>query len=127
MTCTHTHTYAVRNEEDALPTHTYAVRNEEDALPTNLDLAQMIQDSIEVLEGRTARASLVETYAKYNHEAYKNMPMVDVVINGTTLSFLVDSGATNSVVMSKCLPTAKNKLSAVKIQIFHGPKLCLLS
>ena len=40
-------------------------------------------------------------YAKLSHEAYKTMPKLVLQISGQAVTFLVDSGATESVIIEK--------------------------
>lgn len=51
------------------------------------------------------------TYSLLSSEAYKKMPTIVCMVKGTPLTFLVDSGATNSIIRSSELNPADLKLS----------------
>ncbi|XP_062248239.1 uncharacterized protein LOC133956894 [Platichthys flesus] len=49
---------------------------------------------------------LCGTYVKYNSDAFKKMPQLELCVNGHKLNFMVDSGAGYSVVRTSDLPTS---------------------
>uniref|UniRef100_A0AAQ4RT80 ribonuclease H n=1 Tax=Gasterosteus aculeatus aculeatus TaxID=481459 RepID=A0AAQ4RT80_GASAC len=81
--CTHTHTH----------THT-------------LEQQQALVDITEQLR-KQQKLSLKHTYAKFSGKSFENMPTTMVQIQGKLLSFLVDSGATHSVIQQKYFPGQK--------------------
>lgn len=48
--------------------------------------------------------TLIHTFAKYSTEAYKTFPQMTLHVSGTDVTFLVDSGATHSVIRAREMP-----------------------
>lgn len=94
---THTHT----RKEDMLTALTAP------ATHTHTTPGEVLKQSIEYLEQRTRPVPVSGTYVKYNTEPFTRMPETTLTINGKVLTFLVDSGATHSVIQEKHLAGVK--------------------
>ncbi|XP_034399434.1 uncharacterized protein LOC117737514 isoform X3 [Cyclopterus lumpus] len=101
---THTHTHTAACNEETLPaltshihTHTHTHTQEQQ---------QALIDIIKHLE-KQQKPFLTHTYAKLLEGSFKDMPTAMVEIQGKQLSFLVDSGATHSVIQQKHFPNQK--------------------
>ena len=88
----HTHTSAHRNEVKLADAHFSALCNDE-----MLADCDKVLHAISVLEEKFSSIQ-TGTYAHLTSEAYKAFPTFQLIILGQQVTFMVDSGATSSVV-----------------------------
>lgn len=106
---THAHTHAACNEDSLalLTPRTHAFCNE-DLLATDctsLDDVESVAQDISYLECKLSPP--IESYAMYSSEKHKTLPETSLTIGGLAIQFLVDSGATNSVITTRDMPNPK--------------------
>lgn len=67
----------------------------------------LINDAIAQLEKNQEMANTqpIGTNAKYSRDAYTDMPTHTLLVHGKCVTFLVDSGATHSVIKADTFPT----------------------
>lgn len=72
-----------------------------------VDAHGLIQQAIDFLKGNKKTNHLTGSYAHLDKAAIDNLPMYDLVVNGKPISFVVDSGATVSVIRHSDYPNLK--------------------
>lgn len=73
----------------------------------NTNRAQILTQAILYLESKTKsdEEEIATTFVDYSHSAYKNMPCLTLLVKNKAVTFLVDSGATESVITEKAFDT----------------------
>ena len=69
---------------------------------------QAIRLAVAHLENQNGKScTSTATYAQYEAEAFKTLPTLNLSVNGLELPFLVDSGATHSIIQHASMPKTK--------------------
>ena len=92
------------HHEQGSETHTHMLCNEETALPSltdDVNVHTLILSRIEEIEA--SLKTPIPTYSMFCSDAFKKMPTVTCMVDTTPVLFLVDSGATHSVLQSSVM------------------------